>query len=87
MEEESSIIGNGDDRLLETFSHSGLLNAGESYTNTELVTIPFDLLGNYQLYLQTDTNNRVYEAESEGNNSSVLLPLRITRETPDLQIT
>ncbi|MBE9168127.1 tandem-95 repeat protein [Pleurocapsales cyanobacterium LEGE 06147] len=82
-----SIIGNGDDRLLETFSHSGLLNAGESYTKTELVPIPFDLLDNYQLYLQTDTNNRVYEAESEGNNSSVLLPLRITRETPDLQIT
>ncbi|MBE9168130.1 hypothetical protein IQ238_11585, partial [Pleurocapsales cyanobacterium LEGE 06147] len=87
MEEESSIIGNGDDRLLETFSHSGLLNAGESYTKTELVPIPFDLLGNYQLYIQTDTNNRVYEAESEGNNSSVLLPLRVTRETPDLQIT
>ena len=82
-----SVIGNGDDRLLETFTHNGLLNAGSSYTNDELVTIPFNLQGNYQLYIKTDVNNSVYEAEQEANNTFVFSPIAITRETPDLQVT
>ena len=58
-----SVVGNSDDRLLETFTHNVLLNAGESYTSDELVTIPFSLQGNYQLYIKTDANNSVYEAD------------------------
>jgi hypothetical protein len=82
-----SVIGNSDDRILKTFTHNGLLKAGESYSNNELITVPFDLQGNYQLYIQTDVSNSVYEANNEVNNTSVLSPLAITRKTPDLQVT
>ena len=82
-----SVIGNSDDRLLKTFTHNGLLNAVESYSNNELITVPFDLQGNYQLYIKTDVNNSVYEAEQEANNTSVFSPIAITRKTPDLQVT
>ncbi|NJL51381.1 MAG: hypothetical protein HC930_02690, partial [Hydrococcus sp. SU_1_0] len=82
-----SVVGNSDDRLLKTFTHNGLLNAGSSYTNNELVTIPFNLQGNYQLYIKTDVNNSVYEADREANNTSVFSPIAITRETPDLLVT
>jgi subtilase family serine protease len=82
-----SVIGNSDDRILKTFTHNGLLNAGASYRNSELITVPFDLQGNYQLYLQTDGNHTVYEADKEVNNTSVFSPIAITRKTPDLQVT
>ena len=82
-----SIIGNGNDYLLGTFASNGLLKPGESYTREELITVPFDLQGNYQLYIKTDVNNSVYEASNEDNNTSVFSPIAITRETPDLQVT
>ncbi|MBE9039163.1 CARDB domain-containing protein, partial [aff. Roholtiella sp. LEGE 12411] len=65
---------------------NGLLNPGGSYSRQELVTIPFSLIGNYNLFVATDANNRVYEATNEGNNSTVQ-SLSITRQTPDLQVT
>ncbi|MEO1669339.1 MAG: CARDB domain-containing protein, partial [Cyanobacteria bacterium J06631_2] len=82
-----SAIGNSDDRLLETFYHNSLLDAGESYTNEELVTIPFDFEGDYRLYAKTDAEDSVYEANAEDNNASLLSPITVTRETPDLQAT
>ncbi len=78
-------IGNEDDVILQTFNHNGLLDVGDSYSRSQTVTIPFELSGNYNLFLVSDTSDRVYEAAAEDN--SVLLPITITRETADLQIT
>jgi subtilase family serine protease len=75
------------DTLLGSFSHSGLLNLGGSYSGSELVSIPFNLVGDYSLFVVTDTNGNVYEATNEGNNSSLAVPLTVARQTPDLQVT
>jgi subtilase family serine protease len=75
------------DILLGSFSHNGLLNAGASYSQSELVTLPFNLVGDYNLFIVTDTDGKVYEAANEGNNSSLALPVTVTRQTPDLQVT
>ncbi|MCM0593810.1 MAG: CARDB domain-containing protein [Gloeotrichia echinulata DEX184] len=81
-----TVIGNGDDVLLSTFTRNGLLNVGGSYSRSELVGIPFNLVGNYQLFVVTDSNNNVYEVAGETNNSSTPKQIAITRQTPDLQV-
>ncbi|WYM00653.1 MAG: Calx-beta domain-containing protein [Gloeotrichia echinulata CP02] len=81
-----AVIGNGDDVLLSTFTRNGLLNVGGSYSRSELVGIPFNLVGNYQLFVVTDSNNNVYEVAGETNNSSTPKQIAITRQTPDLQV-
>ncbi|MEO0069618.1 MAG: CARDB domain-containing protein, partial [candidate division WOR-3 bacterium] len=72
---------------LGSFNHTGLLNPEDSYTQSQLVTIPFDLVGQYQILVKTDLLNRVYEGINEDNNVSSALPLSISRQTPDLQVT
>ncbi|WP_197480191.1 CARDB domain-containing protein, partial [Anabaena sp. 4-3] len=81
-----AVLGNADDVLLASFNRNSLLNPGGSYSRQELVTIPFNLVGDYNLFVVTDANNNVYEATNEGNNSTVQ-SLSITRQTPDLQVT
>ncbi|MEL7407076.1 MAG: CARDB domain-containing protein [Cyanobacteria bacterium J06558_2] len=81
-----SIIGNGNDYLLGTFSHNGLLKPGESYSKSELITIPFYFQGDYQLYVKTDADDSVYEDNIEINNILNSSQITITRQTPDLQV-
>ncbi len=81
-----AVIGNGDDVLLSTFTRNALLNVGGSYSRSELVGIPFNLVGNYNLFVVTDSNNNVYEAGNENNNNSTVKQIAITRQTPDLQV-
>jgi len=63
------VVGNGDDIVIGDFHHSGLLNASESYARRELVTLPDYLDGSYQLFVRTDSYERVYEGPAEGNNA------------------
>ncbi len=91
-------LGNEDDILLDTFHHSstlslidgaytnGLLNPGDSYSYSKLTYIPFNLAGQYRLFVVTDADNQVYEASAEENNSTSHL-VTISRQTPDLQVT
>jgi RHS repeat-associated protein len=80
--------GGGSGTVLADFGHSGLIPAAGSYSHSELVNIPFALTpGSYNIYVITDLNNNVYEGANDGNNTSPALPIAITRETPDLQIT
>ena len=76
-----------DDVFLASIAHSGLLNPGESYNRSELIDIPFSFEGQYQIFVVTDGGHAVYEGAGENNNVSPALPLAITRQTPDLQIT
>ncbi|MBE9160631.1 putative Ig domain-containing protein [Nodosilinea sp. LEGE 06152] len=75
------------DIMLGSFARSGLLNAGAFYTRNELVELPFNLAGDYSLFVVTDSGGSVYEATNEGNNSSSALPVTVNRQTPDLRVT
>ncbi|CCI03111.1 CARDB domain-containing protein [Microcystis aeruginosa] len=65
-----NIIGNSDDIFLGNFTRNGLLNIGESYSRSGVFNLPFTLIGNYNLFVITDSVNQVYEANNEGNNGS-----------------
>ncbi|AFY47683.1 CARDB domain-containing protein,putative collagen-binding protein,Calx-beta domain-containing protein,subtilase family protease [Nostoc sp. PCC 7524] len=81
------VLGNADDVVLANFNRTGILNPGNSYSREEFVNLPFALEGNYQLFVVTDAGNTVYEASNENNNASVAIPVTISRQTPDLQVT
>jgi RHS repeat-associated protein len=83
----SDAVLSSDDLLLGSFTHTGVLNPGESYSQSQLVTVPFNLVGSYYLFVATDTDGKVYEATSESNNSTAALPVTVMRQTPDLQLT
>ena len=80
-------IGNGDDIVLGSFSRGEILAPNQSYTRSELVTLPIDAIAGYQVFVVTDAGNSVYEATQENNNSSTGQPLTVTRESADLQVT
>jgi RNAse (barnase) inhibitor barstar len=81
------IIGNGDDVILGTYGHNGLLAAGDFYNSTQSIVLPFALKGDYQIFVNTDDKNKVFEDVNEGNNVTTSSPLAISRDTPDLQVT
>lgn len=61
------------DRSLGIFPHSGLLNRGESYTQTVDVGLPVSsslAAGNYFVIVETDRSNQVLEGPFETNNAS-----------------
>ncbi|MTJ45136.1 ELWxxDGT repeat protein [Dolichospermum flos-aquae] len=80
-------IGNSDDIVLGSFSRGEILAPNQSYTRSELVTLPIDAIAGYQVFVVTDAGNSVYEATQENNNSSTGQPLTVTRESADLQVT
>jgi YD repeat-containing protein len=67
-----AVLGNGDDLWLGNFTHSGVLQAGQTYSNSALVSLPGNLSGQYQLFVKTDAYNQVYEAGQENNNARLL---------------
>ena len=76
------VLGNGDDVSLGEFTRSGLLNVGEGYSRSEIVSIPFNFAGDYQLFVVTDARGQVFEDLNEGNNASTALPIFVNREAP-----
>ena len=72
---------------LGTFTFSGTVMPGQSYVRSEQVTIPARIQGAFELYVRTNSNNRLYEHGANGNNNGprsiveVSLPPR-----PDLQV-
>ena len=81
---EDDIYGNGDDRNLGTFVHNGVVAKGDSYTATQNVNIPGNVLGDRHLFVVSDIYNYLYEFTYENNNASTAQP--ITIEAPDLII-
>ncbi len=63
--------------LLGTYNHFGLLAANGSYTQSQLVTIPINLLGNYNLFVVADSSGTVYEGPND-NNTSAALPITVS---------
>jgi hypothetical protein len=83
------VLGNRDDRVLATRTHSGLVDAGGSYSVAdEQVTIPFDVApGDYQLFVRTDSSGQVFESDDDSNNISSPASVTVVRDTPDLRVT
>ena len=61
----------GDDTPLATFSYTGDLAIGESYTRMEMVTLPGDAFGEHWMVVVTDVDDDVDEDVNEANNSAV----------------
>ncbi|HVX61185.1 MAG TPA: CARDB domain-containing protein, partial [Pirellulales bacterium] len=89
--------------LIAAFTrHHGLLQPGASYTETELVEIPYTLTGAYNLFVETDApvteaedgqgaqttgpGGAVYEAGAEANNVSSALAVLISAQLADLTV-
>ncbi len=70
--------------LLDSFTHYGLLAAGSSYNQSQLVTLPIDLLGSYNLFVVTNSAGNVYESNTT-NNTSAAIPLTISLQVTDSQ--
>jgi large repetitive protein len=63
------ILGNGDDRVIGEYSHTGDLGVNESYTRSENILLPPAFTGRYNLYVQTDATKAVFENGLESNNT------------------
>jgi subtilase family serine protease/methionine-rich copper-binding protein CopC/type 1 glutamine amidotransferase len=78
---------------LGTASHSGALDAGESYTRSLPVTIPIQIEGPWYFHVAADNGNQVFEHIFEGNNRDVRRdqslqprPTEVTMTPPDLEV-
>lgn len=79
------ILFDDDDVVLQNFTRSGPLGAGQSYSRTESITLPFSVsAGSYRIYALTDVGGHVHE--SDNGNNSAFASIAIARATPDLQV-
>lgn len=65
-------------------NHSGVLNPGESYQGEIIVTIPVDIYGEWNLFIQADADNAVFEYDADTNNVA-MFTMRVN--PPDLTVT
>jgi RHS repeat-associated protein len=82
---KDGILGNGDDVVLTGVGQEGLLAPGASYSRSEVVLIPKEFNGDYNLFVQVGTG--VYEPNAKGNNTASPLPITIDFRQSDLEIT
>lgn len=76
-------------------SFTSALNIGSSYTETQSVTLPYGISGNYYLLVFVDDNRyagyqgpgAVLEYQDEGNNITALPMQVLPTSLPDLQVT
>ena len=89
-----SILGNADDIVLQSFTHTGKLNPGQSYKQSELLSLPAAASGNYYVFVQTDSSNNVFEGINEQNNQLLAnlsntgqaTPLTVQSASADLKV-
>ncbi|HEX29157.1 TPA: hypothetical protein ENG04_03660, partial [Candidatus Poribacteria bacterium] len=79
----------GSATLLGSFYHDGVLIPGDSYTQSQTVTLPIGISGPYYIFVQTDSTNSVYEHAWEENNiGRCSVPINVTlTPPPDLEVT
>jgi len=64
------IVGDADDRIIGEFVRSGGLAAGESYSESQTITLPIALEDRFILYVVTDVQAEVFEDGNEANNTA-----------------
>lgn len=70
------------DISLDQSARRGNLAPGASYSDSMIVKVPHEALGNYFLLLKTDVNDVIYEHEAEYNNTAVAGSLFILQPAP-----
>jgi subtilase family serine protease len=83
-----SVFGNGDDVTLLSLSNVSQLAQSASYDRSAVrVNLPFSLAsGSYNIFVQVDSGNAVFEGGAESNNVSAGIPIQLERTTADLQV-
>ena len=83
-----AVPGNGDDRVVGEYVHTGLMPIGTAYTRLETVPLPAELQGRFNLFVITDAADAVYEHTNSGANA--VTPSHVVDVTPkpyaDLQV-
>ncbi|MCP4713252.1 MAG: hypothetical protein GY869_31865, partial [Planctomycetes bacterium] len=75
------------DMRLNIVRHNGVLEVGDSYSESVTVQLPDNIEGNYFLLAYVDSGNNVKEYRDEGNDITVK-PIAVSSvELPDLQVT
>ena len=72
---------------LGTFTHTGALDSGAGYTESEQVTLPVGISGRFYFIVQTDINGQVFESGStahEVNATPTAITVNLT-PPPDLR--
>ncbi len=73
--------------LNQTFDNFSSLNPGQSYTQTESITLPLGLSGNYYFFVSTNDNHQVAESTTVNNlGRSTPILMHLSPE-PDLAVT
>ncbi len=70
--------------LLGSFTHNGLLTGGGSYAQSQLLTLPIDLLGSYNLFVVANSSDSVHESNLS-NNTSAPAPIAISLQVTEPQ--
>ncbi|NJO62878.1 MAG: hypothetical protein HC836_33050, partial [Richelia sp. RM2_1_2] len=68
---EDDEIGNEDDQLIKSFEFTGTIEAGQSITRKQEITLPIDWSGDRWIGVKTDSNNQIYEHNKEDDNESI----------------
>jgi RHS repeat-associated protein len=86
---QDNVLDNSD-RNLGRFLHNSIasLNPGESYTNTQRVSLPVGISGDYYFFVRTDSTDTIYERGYELNNVGVnAVPTNVNlTPPPDLEV-
>src|SRR3546814_8213445 len=74
--------------LIGTYSYTGPLDAGKTYSRKEEMRLPVKVSDNYEVIVVTDAGNVVYEHGGEDNNRAVddATILVATLPRPDLTV-
>ncbi|MFH0779118.1 MAG: CARDB domain-containing protein, partial [Candidatus Eisenbacteria bacterium] len=85
---DDDVFAPGVDQSLGAKTHYGYLDVDAGYADSLEVTLPYDALGSYYLFVCTDGTNAVPEGQYEGNNCCrTLIPLEIVLPpAADLQV-
>jgi subtilase family serine protease len=81
-------FGTNKTQLLGSFTFDGPLEPGKSYTRSEQFVLPQHISNQYEILVETDARNDVYEHDADGNNLTIDDdPLVVTiKARPNLQI-
>ena len=73
---------------LGTFTHQGVLAAGNAYTESQTVNLPVGISGLFYFMVQTDVNGQVFENGATANNvAATFLPETVNlTPPPDLEV-
>ncbi len=79
-----SVIGNADDVILASVTHTGALAVGASYGQSASVRIPTRLQGNYRIAVISDINSAVREPDTRADNLRLSGTIAILQTYADL---